>query len=142
MSEMVGLKVLFVAGFGPIVRSPESGAFYRDTLGLPLEVQPGGDDGYLHTERLTGVKHFALWPLSEAAKSCFGVPDWPNTIPEPRSWMELDVENLATASAALQEKGYELLVNNRQEPWGQSVTRLISPEGILVALTITPWLRG
>lgn len=142
MPDIAGLKVLFVAGFGPIVRTADSSAFYRDTLGLPLEVQHGADDSYLHSESITGVKHFALWPLSEAAKSCFGVPEWPKTVAEPRSWMEFDVEDLATASDALKMKGYTLLVDNRQEPWGQSVTRLLSPEGILIGLTITPWLRG
>ena len=142
MSNVAGVKVLFVAGFGPVVRGAASGAFYRDTLGLPLEVQAGADDTYLHTESLTGVKHFALWPLAEAAKSCFGVPEWPTTIPEPRSWMEFDVADLTAASEALKQKGYTLLVDNRQEPWGQTVTRLISPEGILIGLTITPWLRG
>ena len=31
------MKVLFVAGFGPIVRDlEESARFYRDALGLPL----------------------------------------------------------------------------------------------------------
>lgn len=38
-------------------------------------------------------------------------------------------------------QGYTLLVNNQMEPWGQTVTRLLSPEGILVGLTVTPWLR-
>ena len=32
------LKVLFVAGFGPITRTPaDSRKFYKETLGLPLE---------------------------------------------------------------------------------------------------------
>ncbi len=142
MPEIAGVKVLFVAGFGPIVRTHESSAFYRDTLGLPLETQPGADDAYLHAEGIPGVKHFALWPLSEAAKSCFGTPEWSKTVPEPHAWMEFDVENLTDATNALKKKGYRLLVDNRQEPWGQTVTRLLSPEGILIGLTITPWLRG
>jgi hypothetical protein len=38
-------------------------------------------DGYFHTEELKGIKHFALWPLSQAAQPCFGVnetlnPKW------------------------------------------------------------------
>jgi hypothetical protein len=41
----------------------------------------------------------------------------------------------------LKEAGYELLVEAREEPWGQSVTRFLSPDGILLALTHTPWLR-
>ena len=26
-------------------------------------------------------------------------------------------------------------------PWGQTVTRLLSPEGLLTGVTFTPWLR-
>ena len=37
--------------------------------------------------------------------------------------------------------GYKLLVRNQTEPWGQVVSRLISPEGLLVGITMTPWLR-
>jgi catechol 2,3-dioxygenase-like lactoylglutathione lyase family enzyme len=135
-----GLKVVFVAGFGPLVKDPTaSNAFYVDALGLPLEQQAGG--GYYHCEKLDGVRHFALWPLSEAAKSCFGADAWPPNVPEPHSWLEFDVEDVATASAALKARGYKLLVEARKEPWGQTVTRLLSPEGILVGLTFTPWMR-
>ena len=60
------MKVLFIAGFGPIVRDlGASEALYQETLALPLE---GEGDGYLHTGALPGAKHFALWPLSQAAE--------------------------------------------------------------------------
>ena len=69
------MKVLFVAGFGPVLRDPVAGpALYVDALGLPLGRD---DDGYWHTERLPGVKSFALWPLSQVAQSCFGTETWP-----------------------------------------------------------------
>lgn len=136
------LKVLFVAGFGPIVRDPAaSAALYRDTLGLPLEAMPH-DATYLHAEGMDGVRHFALWPLAQAAQSCFGSALWPTSVPTPTSWLEFDVEDVASASAELQRRGYQLLVNNRTEPWGQTVTRLLSPEGLLIGITFTPWLRG
>lgn len=41
----------------------------------------------------------------------------------------------------LSPSGYPLLVDNRLEPWGQRVTRFLSPEGMLVGVTHTPWLR-
>jgi catechol 2,3-dioxygenase-like lactoylglutathione lyase family enzyme len=136
-----GLKVLFVAGFGPLVKEPAaSKAFYVDALGLALEEQ-SGVAGYYHSEKIDGVRHFGLWPLSEAAKSCFGSEAWPKDVPEPRSWLELDVEDVETAATALKERGYKVLVAARQEPWGQIVTRLLSPEGILIGLTFTPWMR-
>ena len=141
MLPLDALTVSFIAGFGPVVRDPAaSAAFYRDTLRLPLSpVQ--GDTNYLHSESLDGVRHFALWPLAQAAESCFGSAEWPATVPAPNSWLEFDVEDVASASAVLVARGCTLLVNNRKEPWGQTVTRLLSPEGILIGITYTPWLR-
>jgi len=133
------VRVLFVAGFGPIVADgPASRALYVDALRIPFEAGP---DGYLHTERLDGVRAFALWPLSGAASSCFGSETWPDDLPAPTAWLEFDVEDLPRATAALERRGYRLLVRNRREPWGQSVTRFLSPEGILVGVTHTPWMR-
>lgn len=138
---MQGLGVKFVAGFGPIVKDPASSAhFYRDLLGLPLETMQGDPD-YLHSGDVEGVRHFALWPLAGAAESCFGTPQWPASIPTPSAWLEFDVEDVARASDELVRRGCTLLVNNRQEPWGQTVTRLLSPEGILIGITFTPWMR-
>src|SRR6266487_5118456 len=134
-----GMKVVFGAGYGPItIDTKESAAFYRESLGLSFQEEA---DGYFHTEDLQGVKHFALWPLSQAAQSCFGVNEWPTDLPTPASWLEFDVEDVAQASEELQAKGYTLLLAARKEPWGQTVTRLLSPEGILVGLTYTPWMR-
>jgi hypothetical protein len=135
------MKVLFVAGFGPISAEPHSSKeFYVDALGLALEPMPDNPD-YRHTEQLDGVKHFAVWPLEEAAKSCFGTDSWPADVSEPRAWLEFDVEDVNIATAHLQARGHKLLVESRTEPWGQIVSRLLSPEGILVGLTFTPWLR-
>ncbi len=97
--------------------------------------------GYRHTERLEGAKHFALWPLEQAAESCFGRREWPADLPVPQGWIEFDVTDVAAASARLTERGYRLLVTARREPWGQTVSRLLGPEGLLVGITHTPWLR-
>jgi catechol 2,3-dioxygenase-like lactoylglutathione lyase family enzyme len=133
------MKVLFVAGFGPIVSErQESAAFYRESLGLSFQEEA---DGYLHTEELKGVNTFALWPLSQVAQSCFGSNKWPADLPVPTSWLEFDVEDVAEASEELKAKGYTLLREAKKEPWGQIVTRLLSPEGILLGLTYTPLMR-
>jgi len=133
------IKVLFVAGFGPIVRDQKlSEKFYVESLGLSFNREEGG---YLHTERIQGVKHFALWPLAQAAQSCFGTDAWPKDLPVPHSWLELDVQDVEAASEELKSEGYKLLVSMRKEPWGQIVTRLLSPEGILVGVTYTPSMR-
>jgi catechol 2,3-dioxygenase-like lactoylglutathione lyase family enzyme len=107
---MAGMKVLFVAGFGPLVKdSKASKSFYVDALGLPMEQRPDNPD-YYHSEKLDGVRHFALWPLVEAAQSCFGTGVWPKDVPEPHSWMEFDVEDVAAASAELKERGTNSLL--------------------------------
>jgi catechol 2,3-dioxygenase-like lactoylglutathione lyase family enzyme len=133
------MNVLFVAGFGPILQDEAATtAFYRDTLGLPFDESA---DGYYHSEKVPGVKAFALWPLSHAAQSCFGTDSWPTELPIPQAWLEFDVDDIETATTELEGKGYHLLVKSRTEPWGQTVTRLLSPEGILVGVTVTPWMR-
>ncbi|HXZ03458.1 MAG TPA: VOC family protein [Ktedonobacteraceae bacterium] len=133
------MKVLFVAGYGPIITdTKESLTFYRDDLGLSFEEEAGG---YFHTGDIKGVKHFALWPLAQVAESCFGVNEWPADLPIPTSWIEFDVEDVAAASEEMKASGYKLIVEAREEPWGQIVTRLLSPEGVMVGLTYTPWMR-
>jgi catechol 2,3-dioxygenase-like lactoylglutathione lyase family enzyme len=139
MKAPKNIDVLFVAGFGPIVRDPAaSRKFYSAALGLPFKEDASG---YLHTGELDGVKHFALWPLAQAAESCFGTDQWPGKTPVPQAWVEFDVENIEKATAELKSQGYELLVAMRKEPWGQVVTRLLGPEGLLVGMTHTPEMR-
>ena len=133
------MKILFVAGFGPIVADMKaSSAFYGKALGIPLE----GDESYLSTQNLEGTKHFALWPLSGAAQSCFGTEDWPHDVPVPQGWIEFDVDDVVAATAELANKGYRVLVAAKEEPWGQTVTRLLGPDGLLVGITFTPSLRS
>lgn len=138
-----GINILFVAGFGPITNdNAQCQLFYKDALNLPLKPMEGNSDYLSISEgELKGVKHFALWPLDQAAMSCFGNNQWADTLPVPQYWVEFEVEDIDSATETLKQKGYQLLVDNRIEPWGQTVTRLLSPEGALVGLTITPWLR-
>jgi catechol 2,3-dioxygenase-like lactoylglutathione lyase family enzyme len=136
--EVIELKVLFVAGFGPIASDAQaSRRLYQEALGLQFEE----DGDYLHTGAVAGVKHLAVWPLTQAAESCFGTTEWPAGRPVPQAWIEFDVEDVEAATRELEERGYQLLVADRTEPWGQVVTRLLGPEGMLVGLTITPWMR-
>jgi catechol 2,3-dioxygenase-like lactoylglutathione lyase family enzyme len=139
MQDAAKLEVLFVAGFGPIVRNTsQSRTLYRDVLGIPFREEK---DGYLHTEALAGAKTFALWPLSQAAQSCFGEEVWPEDIPAPQGWLEFDVDSVERATEVLESAGYRILVKNKKEPWGQVVSRFISPEGLLVGITLTPSMR-
>lgn len=139
MQRTGGINVLFIAGFGPIVRdTTQSRKLYSDTLGISFTEENGE---YLHTEALEGAKTFALWPLSQAAQSCFGKDSWPDNVPVPQGWLEFDVDNVQEATATLESQGYRILVKSKKEPWGQTVSRLISPEGLLVGITFTPVMR-
>lgn len=139
MQRTEGINILFIAGFGPVVRdTTQSRKLYSDTLGISFTEENGE---YLHTEALEGAKTFALWPLSQAAQSCFGEDSWPDTVPVPQAWLEFDVDDVPEATAILESRGYRILVKSRKEPWGQTVSRLISPEGLLVGITFTPMLQ-
>ena len=97
--------------------------------------------GYLHTEGLEGAKTFALWPLSEAAQSCYGKDSWPSDVLIPQAWIEFDVEDVEKATAELESRKYRMLVKNKKEPWGQIVSRFIGPEELLAGITFTPSMR-
>jgi hypothetical protein len=111
---------------------------YGETLAIPFTEEAGG---YLHTEAMAGAKTFALWPLAQAARSCFGKDTWPDEVPVPQAWLEFDVDSVEKATAELEARGYRMLVKNRTEPWGQTVSRFLSPEGLLVGMAFTPSLR-
>ena len=64
-----------------------------------------------------------LWPASAGA------------------WLEFDVESVERSTAELESRGYRMLVKNKKEPWGQTVSRFLAPEGLLVGITFTPWMR-
>ena len=136
------MHIRFVASCAPIVGDPaRSQAFYRDALGLAFE---GGAGDYVFTERLGGVKHFGLWPLAEAAQACFGTPDWPATVPVPQASVEFELDDAAAVAAASDElrgRGHALLHPVKREPWGQTIARLLSPEGLLVGVCYTPWFH-
>jgi hypothetical protein len=137
---MADTRVLFIAGFGPIVHDvAASRKLYGDALGIQFKEESGE---YLHTELMQGAKTFALWPLSQAAQSCFDKDAWPADVPVPQAWLEFDVDNVEQATAELESRGYRMLLKNKKEPWGQTVSRLLSPEGLLVGITYTPLLRS
>ena len=133
------MKILFVATFSPIVADPAAAkAFYARDIGLSFDHQQGD---YVYTEGLAGTKHFGLWPLAEAAQACFGRPTWPRELPVPQAALELEVDDVAAAAAEMESKGHRLLHATRTEPWGQTIARLLSPDGLIVGLCRTPWLR-
>jgi uncharacterized glyoxalase superfamily protein PhnB len=91
--------------------------------------------------RSSGCKSFGIWPLSQAAEACFGNSEWPSGRPVPQVSIEFDVpsaEAVAVAAHDLAETGHDLLHEAREEPWGQTVARLQSPEGAIVGISYIP----
>ena len=136
------MKISFVAGFGPIIGDAGAArAFWGNGLGIALEEAA---PGYFTSDDLGGVNAFALWPLSQAASATFDTETWPADIPSPQAWIELDVESaeaVAEAIAELKAGGHRVLRDAHEETWGQTTARLISPEGLLVGVTFTPWMH-
>jgi catechol 2,3-dioxygenase-like lactoylglutathione lyase family enzyme len=133
------MRVLFIAGFAPIVRDPGvARAFYASALGLNFE---GGQGDYVFTDKLAGAKHFGLWPLTEAAEACFGTAVWPADVPAPQATVEFEVDDVAAAARELEQRGYRLVHPSRTEPWKQIIARLLTPEGLLIGVCHTPWLH-
>lgn len=126
------MNIAAIAGFAPIS--------YREMLGLPLKAT----DGYLHMEGFDGAKTFGVWTLRGAAQSCFGQDTWPADIPEPSSTLEFELTDLPSVQLAVEEmkaQGWRFVHEARMEPWGQTVARFISPEGLLIGLSYAPWLH-
>ena len=137
------MNILFIAGFAVVAPDPpKSRELYVEALGLPLAA---GEDGeYWHSEEIAGSKHFGVWPLSQAAEACFGTPSWPAELTVPQASVEFEVEDADAVAAAgheLKRAGFELLHPARQEPWGQTVVRLLSSEGLIVGISYAPSLH-
>ena len=121
---------------------PTSRGLYLDALGLPLAASEGSD--YLHSERIAGTKHFGVWPLRQAAEACFGTPEWPADRAVPQASIEFEMQDAAAVQAAAEElraAGFELLHDAREEPWGQTVARLQSLEGLVIGISYAPALH-
>ena len=136
------MKASFVAGFGPMTRDTvTSRGFWGDALGIELREL---SEDYFVSDKLDGVKHFGIWPLSQAADTIFGTTEWPDDVPAPTAWMEIDVaspDDVAPAIAELQAAGHRVLRDAHLEPWGQTTSQLLSPEGLLLGVTYTPWMH-
>jgi len=133
------MDVRFVTSIAVITPNPSiSRGLYVEALGLPLM---GEADGYLHSEDIDGCKSFGVWPLAQAAQACFGVPDWPADRPVPQVSVEFEVADAGTVQIAadeLKERGLTLLHDARTEPWGQTVARLQSSEGLIIGISYAP----
>jgi catechol 2,3-dioxygenase-like lactoylglutathione lyase family enzyme len=135
------MNVQFIASIAAITPDPAaSRRLYRDSIGLPLE----GED-YIHSESIPGSRHFGVWPLSQASEACFGASEWPAGRAVPQASIEFDVadaDGVRAAETELRHAAYEILHPTRIEPWGQTVVRVLSPEGLIIGISYTPSMHS
>jgi catechol 2,3-dioxygenase-like lactoylglutathione lyase family enzyme len=136
------MEVQFIGSIAVITPDMSRGrSLYLDALGLSLETEP---DGYLHSENIDGSRSFGVWPLTQAAQACFGTLEWPADRPVPQASIEFEVQDAASVQAAaeeLSEQGFALLHQARVQPWGQTVARLQSSEGLIIGISYAPSLQ-
>jgi uncharacterized glyoxalase superfamily protein PhnB len=92
-----------------------------------------------------GAGHFGVWPLAQAAEACFGASEWPADRRVPQASIEFEVEDkdaVRAAEAELRDAGYEVLHPTRTEPWGQTVVRVLSPEGLIIGISYAPSMHS
>jgi catechol 2,3-dioxygenase-like lactoylglutathione lyase family enzyme len=137
------MEIVSVGSVAVIAADPPlSRELYVDALGLPLAAGEGSD--YWHSEQLAGTKSLGIWPLSEAAQACWGEAEWPPERPVPQASIEFEVADAAAVQPAaeeLEDRGFELVHQARREPWGQTVARLISSEGLVIGISFAPVLH-
>lgn len=101
------MNILFVASVALVSPDPREGRrLLMDTIGLPLKRHEG--DEYYFSESIAGSKHFGIWPLSQAARACFGTTTWPSDRPIPQACFEFEVADegsVASAAEELQSQG-------------------------------------
>jgi len=137
------MEIEFIAGVAVVSADPDASArLYVDALGLPLDAAEGDD--YRHSENVGGSRHFGVWPLHQVAQACFGTETWPADRTLPQASIEFEVADEAAVAAAAGEltaAGFDLLHEPRTEPWGQTVARLQSLEGLVVGISFAPWMH-
>jgi catechol 2,3-dioxygenase-like lactoylglutathione lyase family enzyme len=137
------VKIRFIGSIGVITRSRSEGErFFRGALRLPLEAAEKGD--FLYTKHLAGSRYFGVWTLAEAARACFGTQRWPSRYPVPQMFIEFEVGSpgsVTRAASELESKGFTLLHAPRSDPWGQTVVRLQTGDGLIIGISHVPWMH-
>jgi hypothetical protein len=139
------MNIQFVAGVALITSDGKrTSDLLCSSFGLPLAGH-AADSEYLFSEKIEGCKHFGVWPLVQAAEACFGTSEWPRTLPVPQVTIEFEVSDEQAVAAAEQElcaAGHKPLHRTRKEPWGQTVCRLLTSEGVILGVSYAPWLHS
>ena len=126
-----------LASIAEIVEDFEAAVvFYRDTLGLEVEVH---HDGYADVT-MPGSLHFGIWSRAEAAKATFGSPDAADRIPLGFT-VGFEVDDVAASEKRLSDAGIDVLQPAKTEPWEQVTSRFLTPGGAFCEVAETPWAR-
>ena len=62
----------------------------------------------------------------------------------PQATIEFEVESPEAVTAAaveLADAGRDMIHEAKEEPWGQTVARMQSADGLLIGITYTPWMH-
>jgi catechol 2,3-dioxygenase-like lactoylglutathione lyase family enzyme len=138
------MDIQFIASIAVITPDPEkSRELFIDALGLPLEASPGSD--YFHSEGIEGSKHFGVWPLVGGRSGHASAHRTGQRIaPVPQMSLEFEVRDadaVGSAAEELRQRGFILLHEPREEPWGQTVARLQSQEGSIIGISFAASLH-
>jgi len=71
-------------------------------------------------------------------------PTWPADRVVPQASIEFEVEDadaVAAAGGELERAGFELLHPALTEPWGQTVARLLTGDGLIIGISYAPSLH-
>jgi catechol 2,3-dioxygenase-like lactoylglutathione lyase family enzyme len=138
------VRVQFIGAVGLITRDRAGGRrLYTRALGLPLRQPPGAN--FVFSRRLPGSRYFGVWPLAEAARTCFGRTAWPRGRTVPQAFIEFEVASPRRVFAAAEELtagGIALLHPARTDAWGQTVVRFQTDDGLVVGVSYVPWMHA
>ncbi len=130
--------VRHVASIAEIVEDVDAAVrFYRDVLGFEVKRDAGAPYALVH---VPGILHFGIWERTAAAESVYGDPAQAHRVPLGFS-VGFEVDAVRAAVERLQAGGANVLHPPRQEPWGQTTARLLSPGGAVLEVAETPWAR-
>lgn len=127
-----------VAGIAEIVDDMEAAVdYYRNVLGLTVHHEQG--TGYADVE-VPGVLHLGIWLRSRAVERVFGDPAAAERIPLGFT-VGFEVDSVDAASDAMKAKGWTIVQEPQEEPWGQKTSRFLSPSGALCEVSESPEAR-
>ena len=126
------------AGIAEIVEDMNAAIrFYRDTLGLDVEIL---SEGYANVS-VPGVLHFGIWARAEAAQATYGTPAAADRIPLGFT-IGFEVDEVDPAVQHLTASDIDIIQPTKTEPWGQVTARFLTPGGSFCEVAETPWARS